>query len=86
MIEYNGIDIPEDWIREAYRQLPVEVPADPNGIVIVCDGCGKTTNDISKEIPFGAKEAGEFEQIDESGVPKWTCRDCLDKRVGGRDG
>ena len=45
-------------------------------IIIVCDGgCGKTTEGMT----FDTKE-GEFEQIDESGVPKWTGPDCLTKK------
>ena len=44
-------------------------------IVIVCSGdCGKTTEGMTLET-----KSGEFRQVDESGVPEWTCQDCLDK-------
>lgn len=45
-------------------------------IVIVCSGgCGKTTEGMTFET-----RSGEFKQVDESGVPEWTCQECLDKR------
>ena len=44
-------------------------------VVIVCSGgCGKTTEGMTLET-----KSGEFKQVDESGVPDWTCQDCLDK-------
>ena len=47
-------------------------------IVIVCSGgCGKTTKGMTSET-----RSGEFKQVDESGVPEWTCLDCLIKREG----
>jgi len=44
-------------------------------VVIVCSGgCGKTTEGMTLET-----RSGEFKQVDEGGVPQWTCQDCLDK-------
>jgi len=43
-------------------------------IVIVCEGdCGRTTEGMTFET-----RAGEFRQVDESGVPVWTCPECLE--------
>lgn len=44
-------------------------------VIIVCSGgCGKTTEGMTMET-----RSGEFKEVDESGVPEWTCQDCLDK-------
>jgi len=44
-------------------------------VVIVCSGgCGKTTEGMTLET-----RSGEFKQVGESGVPEWTCQECLDK-------
>ena len=48
-------------------------------IVIICNSeCGKTTEDIPEGIKFGNILAGKFKQVDESGVPEWTCFECLE--------
>jgi hypothetical protein len=45
-------------------------------IVLVCvGGCGKTTEGVTME-----NKSGEFKQVDESGVPEWTCQECLAKK------
>ncbi|MBA7591911.1 hypothetical protein ES708_34082 [subsurface metagenome] len=45
-------------------------------IVLVCvGGCGKTTEGMTME-----NKSGEFKQVDESGVPEWTCQECLAKK------
>ncbi len=50
-------------------------------IIILCNGgCGRTTESIDQNIAFGDSAAGKFEQIDGSGVPIWTCPDCLAKQ------
>lgn len=45
-------------------------------VIIVCSGgCGRTTEGMTMET-----RQGEFVQVDESGVPEWTCPDCLAKK------
>lgn len=45
-------------------------------IVLVCiGGCGNTTEGMTFET-----RSGEFRQIDESGVPEWTCQECVVRR------
>ena len=47
--------------------------ADKMDIVICCTGgCGRTTEGMTWMAP-----QGEFRQVDESGVPEWTCPVCL---------
>jgi hypothetical protein len=50
-----------------------------NNLIIVCaGGCGRTTEDIN---PYEFWRGEVKESTDPSNlVPKWTCRECVDKR------
>lgn len=57
---------------------PGPAAAEGPGLVIVCSGgCGKTTEGIA----LGTL-SGEFKEVGEGPVPKWTCQECLVKRDG----
>lgn len=50
-------------------------------IVIICKGgCGKTTDDVS----FTEFWEGKIEQVDESMVPLWTCKECSESTSSSR--
>lgn len=67
----------QDEMREKAKEgLGLEPKPEPEPeMVIVCKGgCGRTTEGMTMETRIG-----EFEQVDESMVPEWTCPDCLVK-------
>lgn len=55
--------------------LDTAIPGTEPPLILSCSGgCGKTTDSITDD-----SNRGEFKQVDESGVPDWTCPDCLEK-------
>lgn len=69
---------PEQGEEETEQLWPEDIPSagEVPEIVLVCiGGCGKTTEGMTME-----NKSGEFKQADESGVPEWTCQECLAKR------
>lgn len=66
--------------KDEFQPEPAEPELEPTlepELVIVCKGgCGRTTEGMTMET-----KVGKFEQVDESGVPDWTCPDCLEKEV-----
>lgn len=57
---------------EEMKKADIDYP----DIVIVCaGGCGKTTEGMTMET-----RSGEFKEVDESGVPEWTCQECVENR------
>jgi len=68
----NVAEMPTAQEAAAKATAAAEYP----GLIIVCSGgCGKTTEGI----PLGTL-SGEFQEVEGSDVPKWTCQECLDKR------
>lgn len=54
--------------------VPETEPELPEITIVCAGGCGKTTEGMTMDT-----RSGEFRQVDDSGVPLWTCQECLDK-------